>query len=285
MKINYLQEAYIKDIASMKAKIDNKLTADDIRADAKRVWTKEVSDFLAKFVFEHCDKLQLLPKTSIFLQDVRNDVAGGWSWYNLPLWGKPYRGVFDLDELREFGRDTNPIEVKGISNGVIHINYNLGRPIKIHVWNGEYAGELGEKKAIGIACNNLYNRLKSGKEITKDRLSNAFIITLKDVLRKNIGYGDEIENADLDVANFILESDIVVDNITIDLSKDLYVKGVVTREYYDEKDEKWIQYDLPFNENDITLSKFIRERLDAIFTFVGPGKIYLKRGRDIVGEI
>lgn len=296
MKINYLEsvnEAF-KTIHQQKDIINNKLTADDVRRQAQISFIESVGNFLKKYVLEHSNSLQLLPKTSVFIQDMQTAYSYSWSWYNLPIWGKIYDGLYNrggdlADALHEIHRDVNPIEVVSVSSKSIHINYNLGRPFRINDYTGEYVGELRDDKAIGINCNNIYERQKAGKEITKDSLSEVFVYNLKKYLRSSLAYSGEIEKSDLDIAKFIMQADIIVDNIIIDLSKDLYVKAVITKERYDEEQEKWIKHDLfrssEDNENDITLSEFIRESLDKIFTFVGPGKIYLKRGRDVIGEI
>ena len=51
MKIRYLQEGYIKTVDKMKGSLDKKLTADDIRKDAKKILAEEIlenKEFLSK---------------------------------------------------------------------------------------------------------------------------------------------------------------------------------------------------------------------------------------------
>ena len=51
MKIRYLQEGYIKSIDKMKDSLGKKLTADDIRKDAKKIFAEEIlenEEFLSK---------------------------------------------------------------------------------------------------------------------------------------------------------------------------------------------------------------------------------------------
>lgn len=287
MKITYLAEGAFKNIATLKKDLDKRYSADDIRADAKKILYNEIGNFLITYVYKHMTELQLVPKTGIFAQDMRYDYSGEWTFSNLPAWGKYVKYAPSNVPFK------NPIEIVSIAPGTIHINYNLGHVVI------ETEDTFPDTRSIGIVYDKLVDR---EKDLTKVDLAFKFVYKLKKMLTKDIeNYGFNFDKSMKDAANFILNADIIVDNIIIELPKNLSVRIVASTLMINKKGNA-----IPISSNEVQKLRSKGEfeyggwkkrletdedyekaaaelsvKLRKIFTFTGPGKMFVKRGRDI----